>query len=353
MYTDIGELVSSFVGGMITAIPAVSEEEWRVHTHMMHVADPAKRKAWNRKQSEAHHDDHHDAYDPNGFLAGPSNDAAVDKFGPIEGAKVLVGNAVLGSLLSEPAHVLMNGPTYQYNPLKHVAFTAGFFATAATYYVAYETLHHAMHFWEERRDRIVRTLTQRLQGTPDGELLFKMPFLEHICNSIANNTDQNIKKNKAYSYSQTDFDTCDAIIDFNRERNKKHPVMRTITAKDLLQEVTELHIAEERERRAKLGFFGKIKDATSRKAMSYLRNSDWFQWILRHHFVHHVNYKKNMNVVLPLADLLHGTLEDSSAERLNATEHTAFMICPYSPKITKYSKTQPAEKTAQYQANPA
>ena len=154
MHTDIGGLVRSFLAGVAVAIPVVSEEEWQVHVEMMHVADPKKRSWWNRKQSESHHDNHHDAYDPNGYLSGPGNDGAVDKFGPIEVAKVFAGNAVLGIALSEPVQFF--GGCYEYNPANHAAFAAGFLVTAVGRYIKYESLHHAMHFWEARRNRSVR-----------------------------------------------------------------------------------------------------------------------------------------------------------------------------------------------------
>lgn len=33
----------------------------------------------------------------------------------------------------------------------------------------------------------------------------------------------------------------------------------------------------------------------------------WFRWLKRHHFIHHKQQFKNMNVVLPIADFLLGT----------------------------------------------
>jgi hypothetical protein len=40
----------------------------------------------------------------------------------------------------------------------------------------------------------------------------------------------------------------------------------------------------------------------------WLEKSAWFSWLDAHHHQHHERHFKNLNVVLPLADLLFGTL---------------------------------------------
>lgn len=48
----------------------------------------------------------------------------------------------------------------------------------------------------------------------------------------------------------------------------------------------------------------------------FYENFRWFRWIKRHHRLHHANPDRNLNVVLPLADLLFRTLRTSEEKAL-------------------------------------
>lgn len=41
---------------------------------------------------------------------------------------------------------------------------------------------------------------------------------------------------------------------------------------------------------------------------SPLERARWFRWLDRHHYIHHVDTRANVNFLLPLGDLLLGTL---------------------------------------------
>jgi sterol desaturase/sphingolipid hydroxylase (fatty acid hydroxylase superfamily) len=42
--------------------------------------------------------------------------------------------------------------------------------------------------------------------------------------------------------------------------------------------------------------------------VQFIRESNWFKWIDRHHRIHHMKASTNFNLVLPIADLFIGTL---------------------------------------------
>lgn len=42
--------------------------------------------------------------------------------------------------------------------------------------------------------------------------------------------------------------------------------------------------------------------------VDFIERSGWFQFLKKHHRIHHVHMNRNLNVLLPLADLLLGTL---------------------------------------------
>jgi hypothetical protein len=58
-----------------------------------------------------------------------------------------------------------------------------------------------------------------------------------------------------------------------------------------------------------------------------LENTAWFRWLDEHHHMHHKRHFENLNVVLPLADLVLGTLvfpkERIPAQKRPATAHAA------------------------------
>jgi len=67
-------------------------------------------------------------------------------------------------------------------------------------------------------------------------------------------------------------------------------------------------------------------------AIAWIERSGFFQFIKRHHRIHHVRMNRNLNVLLPLADLMLGTLvtempaqpETHGDARLVARRHSRF-----------------------------
>lgn len=61
--------------------------------------------------------------------------------------------------------------------------------------------------------------------------------------------------------------------------------------------------------------FIRVHDAIHRPAAHpLLQRQRWFQFLDEHHFVHHVDLDANVNFLLPLADLMYGTLRRSLTE---------------------------------------
>lgn len=61
--------------------------------------------------------------------------------------------------------------------------------------------------------------------------------------------------------------------------------------------------------------FIRVHDAIHRPAAHpFLQRQRWFQFLDEHHFVHHVDLDANVNFLLPLADLMYGTLRRSLTE---------------------------------------
>ena len=42
--------------------------------------------------------------------------------------------------------------------------------------------------------------------------------------------------------------------------------------------------------------------------VAFIERSRWFQFLKKHHRIHHVYMNRNLNVLVPLADLVLGTL---------------------------------------------
>ena len=55
----------------------------------------------------------------------------------------------------------------------------------------------------------------------------------------------------------------------------------------------------------------------------WIERQPWFDWLNRHHYIHHVDTEANVNFLLPLADLLLGTLRTCLSES-ELRRHGAF-----------------------------
>lgn len=69
--------------------------------------------------------------------------------------------------------------------------------------------------------------------------------------------------------------------------------------------------------------FIRVHDAIHRPAAHpWLQRQRWFRFLDDHHFIHHVDTEANVNFLLPLADLLYGTLRRSLSRREMAEHGT-------------------------------
>ena len=76
----------------------------------------------------------------------------------------------------------------------------------------------------------------------------------------------------------------------------RHPILSS--------SVSELHSTAD--------FFVRVHDAIHYPATnSFLRPQGWFQFLARHHYIHHVDTSANINFLLPFGDLIFGTLRRS------------------------------------------
>jgi hypothetical protein len=54
--------------------------------------------------------------------------------------------------------------------------------------------------------------------------------------------------------------------------------------------------------------FIRVHDAVHNPGLSWLEGFNWFWFLDRHHYIHHIDNDANTNFLLPLGDLLMGTL---------------------------------------------
>jgi sterol desaturase/sphingolipid hydroxylase (fatty acid hydroxylase superfamily) len=65
--------------------------------------------------------------------------------------------------------------------------------------------------------------------------------------------------------------------------------------------------------------FVRVHDAVHHPGLSRLERFQWFRFLDRHHYIHHVDNKANTNFLLPLCDLLMGVLRRELSARELAT----------------------------------
>tara|TARA_B100001564_G_C20561296_1_gene633862 strand:- start:237 stop:995 length:759 start_codon:yes stop_codon:yes gene_type:complete len=57
--------------------------------------------------------------------------------------------------------------------------------------------------------------------------------------------------------------------------------------------------------------FIRVHDAVHHPGLSFLENFKWFWFLDKHHYIHHIDNNVNTNFLLPLTDLLMGTLRQN------------------------------------------
>jgi hypothetical protein len=65
--------------------------------------------------------------------------------------------------------------------------------------------------------------------------------------------------------------------------------------------------------------FVRVHDAVHHPGLSRLERFRWFQFLDRHHYIHHIDNSANTNFLLPLCDLLMGVLRRELSPRELAT----------------------------------
>lgn len=55
----------------------------------------------------------------------------------------------------------------------------------------------------------------------------------------------------------------------------------------------------------------------------WIEHHRWFQWLDRHHYIHHIDHQANINFLLPLCDVLFGTLKRALTPE-EAARHPSF-----------------------------
>jgi len=322
------EYASALVAGLVALSPA----EWKVHKKLLHA--PKKERTWyNRASSYAHHDVHHAAFmGPAHYYRDITNEHEVIHFSPRD-VGVILGIGGIAGFLGHKVYDLTQGRVALNEG--DLAATAGFTTAAAIGYLGYELTHHYMHVIGKRRLAINRTLGDLLQEQRDGKLRFTKPLLDDICNAIEENVDANVKGSIwPVRYNRTLEDRFNEQVE--RNRTELGNEIKNIPFNVLMEQIAYEMTDREREVRTDLTTkWQRFKYACGRKTQKTFRGSGkiigWYlKRIDNHHFVHHYNYTKNLNVFLIWADHLFGTKMDSSVKTLD-TWHKKHLLCPNSP----------------------
>jgi len=69
--------------------------------------------------------------------------------------------------------------------------------------------------------------------------------------------------------------------------------------------------------------------------LQWIERSRWYQFLKRHHQIHHVHMNRNLNVLLPLADLALGTLVTQVPEAMKTPESARLLARRHSRKGPK------------------
>lgn len=286
------EVIASGALGFVTGIVGGSIAEWNVHKYILH--NPKSTIPFIVNATQGHHFDHHPAYDPRKqqYFADGSNREAVTHFSKGDVALILGASTGLGATLSQLPSLLAG--RFQYGA-REGAFTGGFLAGAATYYTLYETLHHCMHAPGIERAQLYCTIGDTLQDNhPDGKLRLSVPLLEDLAEEIEDKF-----------LSPATMQRVHEQVRVNKEQ-KEAPYL-PLTDKEMTERLRD---------RAHTYKAPQQQTLVARAKRKLLR-SRTFKAIARHHFMHHIADHTNLNVVLPLMDILKGTIIDSSRATLD------------------------------------
>lgn len=331
MIEELAYMVPNFAVGVATPLFLLgSPTEWAVHRYLLH---PETRNFLNRASAIGHHDKHHGAYNgPEHYYRDITNEHEVIHFSPSDVLKILGSAAIVGAGLDRARSLVDPQPF----GAKNLAFIGGVLAGTGAYYITYEFTHHYMHVIGQRRLAINRSFGAHLQEQPDGNLRGSKPLLDDICNVVERKAD-----GETCSFGPKLISRVEELIKYNTSELHYNRVgkirvdVEPTDAEDIL-----VQVAQEMQDREKLLCAGKTwwqrkKYGFGRFIQRQLRSSPVFQFLDNNHYMHHYKYRKNLNVVFPLADIVLGTKADSSRKFLE--ENKAYWLCPNSPDTKKFA----------------
>lgn len=89
-------------------------------------------------------------------------------------------------------------------------------------------------------------------------------------------------------------------------------------------------------------FFIRVHDVIHYPKNRLMERQGWFQFLDRHHYIHHIDPRSNVNFLLPLCDWLFGTLK----LELTATEQRRWPAFEVAKKLTTDEIREPAHDAA-------
>lgn len=211
-------------------------------------------------------------------------------------------------------------------------FAAG--AAVATFggWFTYEVFHHYMHVIGKRRLAINRELGNIVQGRQsDDNLRFSKILLDDIGTVVEDHVDKYVGK------SAPDISLDDSLVKrfagqiaYNKYESDLSPVVAVDekSARGILVELAYKMLKREQRIRSSLSGTSKVRYWLDRKMQSQMRHSYIFKKLDNHHFMHHYEWYKNLNVVFPFMDKIMGTKVDSSVEALE--NNKKYWLCPNS-----------------------
>eukprot|EP00457_Paulinella_chromatophora_P009969 gb/GEZN01010053.1/.p1 GENE.gb/GEZN01010053.1/~~gb/GEZN01010053.1/.p1 ORF type:complete len:408 (+),score=44.18 gb/GEZN01010053.1/:19-1242(+) len=350
--------LSSLALGCGMALFVCPIAEWKIHRDIMHLLPPQRKHAslFAQRSSEAHHDEHHKAYKaPAHYFRDVTNAHAVSTFNNKHVVLIASGAALASGLLVSSHAALFSLSLTQ----SDYVFCMGFVSATLGYYLAYEKLHHWMHDVGTERLRIGGLLgdviqaglplptqplhsinTQvgggqlRLSKPTDGQLRLSKPTLDALCRAIRVSAERRVANNAGADltdpYGEELLSEMAREVEANRARGKARIQLRPGQERQCLETVTDLLLKE-----WSLEQQGQKQTKLLSKPMVWLeqlvRTSQWFVMLDNHHYLHHLRFWRNLNVVLPFGDFLFGTLDPADQARLKSTENIKLWLCPNSP----------------------
>jgi hypothetical protein len=340
--------LSGAVGGVLLGSVSAPFAEWVIHRDVMHVIPPKRkgRSSFVKKSSEAHHDEHHKAFSvPAHYYRDLTNAHCISTFNNKHVASIGLGSASVALAVS-------SGPAYLFDllPSTQGSFVLGFTTAALGYYAIYELVHDRMHDIGQQRLLVGNILGDMIQGGQrDGKLRLSKPLLDELCDAyqpllktLPSSSSASVPtiSSIAPKFSSSTIKELGSQLEMNRQKGEavvaiepgeEHKILDEVATELLLRPQSTKHLPAEPTsllRRSALAWTDKM-----------IRGTQWFQFLDRHHFVHHVAFWKNLNVVWPLADRMLNTLQDSSACTLSDPKcFKRSWLCPNPPPSPPFAQ---------------